>query len=436
MKIGIIGLWHLGEVVSTCLAELGHKVIAYDPDPTVIEKFRRGEPVLAEPGLTVLMAKNRKAGKLFYEVFSPKSAKLHDAFFVTFDTPITKNDSPDTEVIERTVAELAKNAKRGLLIVIMSQLPVGTTNKLSQRIKQIRRKNDLRIAYVPENLQLGRAIESFMQPARTIIGAEAKTAEGVKKVFRKLPGEKIVMSPASAEMVKHALNSFLAVSLSFIYNIADICEAVGADVIAVSRALKSDPRIGQAAYLDTSLGFSGGTLMRDMRVLESIARRKKIAVPVVPGAIQTNAKRLTRAVKLLQKHLGSLKGKKVTVFGLTYKPGTPTLRSSLAIALMHLLKKQGMKVSGSDPAASRDEVTKLTRSLFDKDPYRASAASSAVIMITAWPEYAALELMRLKKAMRAPFLFIDARNFLASRAGEFANLGFRYQGVGRGNIDI
>jgi len=436
MKIGIIGLWHLGEVVSTCLAELGHKVIAYDPDPTVIEKFRRGEPVLAEPGLTVLMAKNRKAGKLFYEVFSPKSAKLHDAFFVTFDTPITKNDSPDTEVIERTVAELAKNAKRGLLIVIMSQLPVGTTNKLSQRIKQIRRKNDLRIAYVPENLQLGRAIESFMKPARTIIGADAKAAEEVKKVFQKLPGEKIVMSPASAEMVKHALNSFLAVSLSFIYNIADICEMAGADVVAVSRALKSDPRIGAAAYLDASLGFSGGTLMRDMRVLESIARKNKIAVPVVSGAIQTNVKRLTRAVKISQRHLGSLQGKKVTVLGLTYKPGTPTLRSSLAISLMKLLKRRGMVVSGSDPSASCTEVAKLTGGGCDKNLYRAASGSRAVIMITAWPEYITLDLMRLKKTMRSPFLFIDARNFLASRAGEFAGLGFRYRGVGRGNIDI
>ncbi len=436
MNIGVVGLWHLGEIVSTCLAELGHKVIAYDPNSAVIEKFRRSEPVLAEPGIVELMAKNKKAGRLSYEIFSPKFAKLHDAFFVTFDTPITKNDSPDTKIVEKAVAELAKYAKPGLLIVVMSQLPVGTLDKLKQRIKQIRRKDDVRIAYVPENLQLGRAIESFMKPARTIIGADAKAAEEVKKVFQKLPGEKMVMSPASAEMVKHALNSFLAVSLSFIYNIADICEAAGADVVAVSRALKSDPRIGAAAYLDASLGFSGGTLMRDMRVLESIARENKITVPVVSGAIHTNAKRLMRAVVILKKNLGSLKGKEVTVLGLTYKPGTPTLRSSLAISLMKLLKRQGMVVSGSDPSASCAEVAKLTGSGCDKNPYRAASGSVAVIMITAWPEYATLDLARLKKTMRSPFLFIDARNFLASRAGEFEDLGFRYQGVGRGSIDV
>lgn len=436
MNIGVVGLWHLGEVVSTCLAEFGHKVTAYDPDPAVVEKFRRGEPVLAEPGIVELMAKNIKAGRLSYEVFSPKCAKLHDAFFVTFDTPITKNDSPDTGIIEKAVEELAKNAKSGLLIVVMSQLSVGTLDKLQQRIKKIRGKDDVKIAYVPENLQLGRAIESFMKPARTIIGADAKAAEEVKRVFQKLPGENIVMSPASAEMVKHALNSFLAVSLSFIYNIADICEVVGADVVAVSRALKSDPRIGAAAYLDSSLGFSGGTLMRDMRVLEAKARENKMTAPVISSAIVTNAKRLTRAVKILGKHLGPLKGKKVTVLGLTYKPGTPTLRASLAISLMKLLRQQGMVVSGSDPAASCAEVVKLTGGDCDKDPYRAASGTSSVIMITAWPEYERLDLKKLKKSMGSPLLFIDARNFLAGRTDEFKKLGFRYQGVGRGSIDI
>src|SRR3989338_188391 len=436
MRIGVVGLWHLGEVVSSCLAELGHTVTAYDPDPAVIEKFRRGEPVLAEPDIRELMAKNKKAGRLSYEIFSPDAVKLHDIFFITFDTPIKKDDSPDTGIIDKTVEEIAKNARPGLLIIVMSQLPVGTMQTLKEKIRKICRRDDIKICHVPENLQLGRAVESFMKPARIIIGAEPKDAELVKKIFEKLPGEKIIMSPASAEMAKHALNSFLATSLSFIYNIADICEAVGADVVAVPLALKSDPRIGAAAYLDASLGFSGGTLMRDMRVLESIARKNKIAVPVVSGAIQTNVKRLTRAVKISQRHLGSLQGKKVTVLGLTYKPGTPTLRSSLAISLMKLLKRRGMVVSGSDPSASCTEVAKLTGGGCDKNLYRAASGSRAVIMITAWPEYITLDLMRLKKTMLSPFLFIDARNFLASRAGEFAGLGFRYRGVGRGNIDI
>ena len=436
MNIGVVGLWHLGEVVSVCLAELGHTIVAYDPDPDVIKKFKAGEPILAESDIKELIAKNKKAGRLSYAVFAPQEVIKHDAIFITFDTPIKKDDSPDTGIIEKTVGEIAKHTLPGLLIVVMSQLPVGTTSILKQKIKKVSSQKNISICYVPENLQLGRAVESFMKPARTIIGAEPKDAEMVKKIFNKLPGEKIVMSPASAEMVKHALNSFLATSLSFIYNIADICEAVGADVVAVSRALKSDSRIGAAAYLDSSLGFSGGTLVRDMRVLEAIAEKNKMAIPVVSGAIATNAKRLTRAVTILKKHLGSLKGKKATVLGLTYKPGTPTLRASLAVALMNLFRGEGMKVSGSDPAASSDEVVKLTNGGCDKDPYRAASGSSAVIMITAWPEYAALDLKKLKKAMRAPFLFVDARNFMASRAGEFKKFGFRYQGVGRGSIDI
>ncbi|OHA00730.1 MAG: hypothetical protein A3C11_02585 [Candidatus Sungbacteria bacterium RIFCSPHIGHO2_02_FULL_49_12] len=436
MRIGVVGLWHLGEVVSSCLAELGHTVTAYDPDPAVIEKFRRGEPVLAEPDIRELMAKNKKAGRLSYEIFSPDAVKLHDIFFITFDTPIKKDDSPDTGIIEKTVEEIAKNARPGLLIIVMSQLPVGTMQTLKEKIRKICRRDDIKICHVPENLQLGRAVESFMKPARIIIGAEPKDAELVKKIFEKLPGEKIIMSPASAEMAKHALNSFLATSLSFIYNIADICEAVGADVVAVSLALKSDPRIGAAAYLDASLGFSGGTLMRDMRVLEAKAKQHKMAVPVISGAINTNTKRLTRAVTILKKNLRSLRGKKVTIIGLTYKPGTPTLRASLAILLMNLLRAQGMIVSGSDPAASCGEVRKVTQSRCEKDPYRAASGSAVVIMITSWPEYASLDPRRLKRAMKPPFLFLDARNFLASRAKEFKNLGFRYQGIGRGSIDI
>lgn len=434
MKIGVVGLWHLGEVVSLGLAELGHTVTAFDSDAKRIGDFQNGTPAIEEPGVKELATKHAKNGRVSYEVFSPKRVAEYNVIFITFDTPITKKDEPDTKVIEETAVSIARYAKPGALIVFMSQMPVGTTRGIARKLKS----KGIEIAYVPENLQLGKAMESFLKPARTIVGADSDRAKkAVLKIFEKLPGEKIIMSVPSAEMVKHALNSFLATSLSFIYNISDLCEAVGADVISVSRALKADPRIGQAAYLDTSLGFSGGTLMRDMRVLEKRAREYGLAIPVISGTIQTNGKRLMRALTLLRMHLGaSLAGKRVTVLGLTYKPGTPTLRSSLAISLMKLLKEAGMNVAGSDPMAPCEEVKNLTGAACERDLYRAAEGSHAVIMITAWPEYAALDIKRLAGAMRAPRVFIDARNFLASRAKEFEKAKFRYQGVGRGSVDI
>lgn len=433
MKIAVVGLWHLGEVVSSGLAELGHSVSAFDTDKNRIQNFQRGIPALEEPGIRRLIQKHAAKRRISYEIFSPERAAKHRVIFITFDTPITKKDEPDTRAIEKVTASVARHAKAGTLIVFMSQMPIGTTRRIAKRL----RLKKIEAAYVPENLQLGRALESFLHAARTIIGVDSPRAKRmVARVFQALRGAKIFMSIPSAEMVKHALNSFLGTSLSFIYNIADLCEATGADILAVSQALKSDPRIGPGAYLDASLGFSGGTLMRDMRVLEKVSRRFKLPVPVVSGAIRANAGRIARVRLLLRAHFRSLAKQKVAVLGLTYKPGTPTLRASLAVSLVKILQQSGMGVSGSDPMAAPDEVGKLTGMAFERSPYRAAKGVRAVILLTAWPRYRRLNLRKLKRVMRPPYVVIDARNFLADRAGEFKKLGFRYQGIGRGSMDL
>jgi len=279
-------------------------------------------------------------------------------------------------------------------------------------------------AYTPENLRLGEAVKCFFNPGRIVIGADNEnTIKKLKDIFSGIKTDFLCMSVASAEMTKHALNAFLATSLSFIYDISDVCEAVGADVTEVAAALRSDSRIGTQAYLDSSVGFSGGTLGRDLKALMTIAKDNALTLPVISNVFLKNKKRLDIVVTLLKKEIKKIKGSKVALFGLTYKAGTSTLRRSQALMVAEKLENIGVKLSLHDPSAKRDDI--------ESDPYKAAQGAAAIVLLTPCPEFKNLDFKKLKDVMTEPFIFFDSRNFLMDYEKVISFSGLKYKGIGR-----
>lgn len=430
--IGIVGLWHLGSVYSACLAELGHRVIAYDSNKPTITSFKKLILPVEENGLKDLIKKQISLEKLF---FTSNIKDLADCSVVwlTADTPLKKDSSPDLsetkDILEKTVSHL----KDGVVLVVSSQIPVGTSKKLKELVLRLRPQLAFSYVYQPENLQLGAALDSFKKAGRIVVGVDDEFGrEVMQNIFSPLRVPLLFMSTTSAEMAKHAINSFLATSLSFIYDIADLCEAYRADVLEVSRALKSDSRIGEKAYLDASIGFSGGTLERDLAVLLNKAKIKNIKLPVINGTFIKNQKRWESLASFLKAEIKDLKKSSISILGATYKPNTSTLRHSLALKIGGVLKDQTREVRYHDSWADRKEIKKTgLKNKFYKDINDAVQNCRAIVLMTAHPDYLNLDFKELSSLMKEPKIFFDAKNFLWSQEKKISESGFLYKGVGR-----
>jgi len=339
------------------------------------------------------------------------------------DTPVNDEDKPDTKIIFDLLGKSLPFVQQNVLIVISSQLPVGTSKKIIKFIKE--KRSDLKFDYVysPENLRLGGAVNCFFNPERIVAGTDSpKALEKMKEIFAELNCPVLGMSPESAEVAKHALNAFLATSLTFAYDIADVCEKTGADILDVKKALVSDSRIGVKAYLDPSLGFSGGTLGRDLNAILDIMKESGATLPVIESVLKKNGNRKNLVVDILSREMGTLMGKIVTILGATYKAGTPTLRRSLPMEVKKILEDNGASVKIFDAGAEGD---------FSKDPYEAAAEADAVVAITPGPELKGMDFAKLKQIMKNPAVFFDTRNFFADRETEIRSVGFKYVGMGR-----
>ncbi len=433
MKIGVVGLWHLGEVAAVALADLGHTVIGVDENRETIENLRKGIPPLEEPGVRERIERHLRGGTLFFTDEFKNLADCEGIFF-TFDTPVTDADESNTDILFATAKKIAPFLRTQILFVVMSQVPVGTTKKLASIIAGENHARQCESVYFPENLQLGKALECFFDADRFVIGADTPAGhERMGAILEKSRSPRLHMNIASAELSKHALNGYLATSLSFIYNIADLCEAYGADITEVARALRSDSRIGPAAYLDASIGFSGGTLMRDVKMLMRLSKAAGTAVSVIDGAAVTNETRRRRMADRIERLLNrSLRGARVGILGVTYKPGTATLRRSMALEMAYFLKERGAEISAHDPQADHQELTAALGTSPCATPYEMASGCHAVLLLTAWPEFAAIDFSLLKEKMEPPHLFFDTRNFLREREEELIRLGFLYKGIGRG----
>ena len=428
MRVAVYGLWHLGPVTAACLASAGHSVVAIDESAPVVDGLSRGVCPVFEPGLSELVLACLAAGNLRFTSNLASGLAHCDILWVTYDTPVDDNDVADVEFVIGQTEKALRHAAQNCLVVVSSQLPVGSISQL-EAIAQKLDRPDLAFVCSPENLRLGKAIQVFSKPDRIVAGVRREAdALRFKQLMAPISSDVLVMRVESAEMTKHAINSFLATSVSFANEIAAICEVSGADANEVARGLKSDSRIGPGAYLGPGGPFAGGTLARDIGFLSDRARQTGVELSVIPAVAVSNDRHRGWALARLHALLGELDGLPIAILGLTYKPGTDTLRRSSAIELARALKAAGADVSAYDPM-----VAALPPDIDFDLVLAASAAeavvdAAAVVIGTDWPGLKTLDWHTMIGHMARPVV-IDANGFLAAVLESEA--GVTYASVGR-----
>lgn len=423
-KISCLGLWHLGCVYSACLAEQGFNVVGFDPNKEVISNLQNNAPPIYEPGLEELVIKNNHK-TLKFTNNSQEAIKDQDYCFITLDTPVDNQDKVLLRSFNFLVDEVIKYVSPKTIIVISSQVPVGTCRNLEQRLKKIGKDNS--VIYFPENLRLGQALDTFQKPDRIILGGDEKIRKKFLLDFKFFKSPVFEMSLESAEMSKHTLNSYLALMISFCSEISDFCERLSADSNDVMKALKGDQRVSATAPLYPGIGFAGGTLGRDLQTLKMVAKKINYNPKLTKAAYQVNQDRLTSLVEKMTKTLGSLKHKKIGLLGLTYKPKTDTLRRSQSLELANLLKTKGVEVRAIDPAI-KNSSNKLGLKIY-QDYGEFFNDLDAVVLMTWWDEFKKLRPNKFASLMKSRVVF-DTRNFLDEKLWKKA--GFLYFGIGSG----
>jgi UDPglucose 6-dehydrogenase len=413
MRIAVYGLWHLGCVTAGCLAAAGHRVVGLDSDEAVVADLRHGKAPLHEPGLDELIGAGLAAKQLGFTTRPAEALGDVEVLWVTFDTPVDDSDQADLRWVEQQLDAIQGHIRPDTLVLISSQVPAGFTKGLEEAWQG----KGFHFAYSPENLRLGKALDSFRKAERTIVGLrdagdQPKLAELLGPFCQRIEW----MSPESAEMTKHALNAFLATSVTFINEVARLCEAVGADAKEVERGLRSEGRIGPRAYLSPGAAFAGGTLARDVRFLVEFGNRFHVGTPLFRGVLSSNDLHKNWAHDKVRWLLDCTAAPVVAVLGLTYKPGTSTLRRSAAVELCGRLHEEGIRIQAHDPAvrALPNELRQWV--VMCGSAEEALQGADVAVIATEWPAYRALRAPEIVQRMRRPRV-VDPNHFLAEHLG-------------------
>lgn len=427
MKVCVLGLWHLGAVTAACLAEAGHDVLGLDPDAATVQGLSQGRAAVSEPGLNDLLAAQVQAGRLRFATADASVPDDTELLWVAFDTPVDDDDNADVEFVIEAVKAVLPRLPQGATVLVNSQLPAGSVSRLEQAAALRCPQLNLQFAASPENLRLGKALQVFREPDRVVVGVRSAAARDcVARALAPLNAPVEWMSVESAEMTKHAINAFLAMSVVFANELAAVCEAVGADAKEVERGLKTESRIGPKAYLAPGGAFAGGTLARDVQFLNGFAARHGLANPMLHAIRDSNRLHKQWALRRLRELLGDPAGLRVAVWGLTYKPGTDTLRRSLAVELCDQLLDAGAQLQVHDPAVTELPGHWGASVRRVETPMDALQGAQALIVATEWPQYR--EADPTAAAAVAPgLLALDANRFLASWRDA---PGLRYAAVG------
>jgi len=426
MNVAVYGLWHLGCVTAACVAAAGNRVVGLDLDAKVVGELRLGNPPIHEPGLTDLIKEQSAAGYLTFTTDPAEALREAEILWVTFDTPVNDRDEADVEFVRDRLKSIATSLHSETILLISSQVPVGFTRE--------QRGLTPLLAYSPENLRLGRAIDVFRHPERVILGVSDESMKPkLSALFAPFSQRIEWMSIESAEMTKHAINAFLATSVTFANELARLCEQVGADAKQVERGLKSEGRIGPKAYLSPGGAFAGGTLARDLRFLTQFGREHGVETPFFNGVLASNETHKGWAREKVSQLLKGIDRPVVAVLGLTYKPGTDTLRRSTSVELCQWMSKQGYYVKAHDPA-----VRELPEELRPAIALTANAGEALwgadlAVVATEWPDYRALTADDFLSRMRRPAV-IDANWFLAGALG--ADRRIHYVTTGRDSASV
>jgi UDPglucose 6-dehydrogenase len=427
MRIAVIGTGYVGLVTSVVMSELGHQVIGLDIDNKKIQKLNQGKCPIYEPGLEALINKHLN-NKLTFTTSYQEAINSIEVVFICVGTPPKKDGSYDSSFVFAAAKSIAQNLKNYAVVVIKSTVPPSTTGKVEKIIREhTNQKFD--VASVPEFLREGQAVNDSLNPARTIIGVSSnKAARILEKVHQKLKAPVLIVSPQSAQLTKYASNAMLATRISFINAIANICDKANADIKDVSKGLGLDPRIGQS-FLEAGLGYGGSCFPKDTWALISYADSLGYNFDFLKQVDQVNLDQIKYFVnKIESAYQDGLKGKIITILGLSFKANTDDLREARSIPLIKELQKLGAIIYAYDPVAMV-EAKKMTKGVkfFDK-PELALINSNGLVLVTEWQEFNNLNFKSLKRKMNQPFIF-DGRNFLDQK--KLIRLGFKYFGVGR-----
>jgi len=421
MKIVVLGLWHLGCVTAACSAKFA-RVVGLDFDSSNVASLSLGKAPIFEPGLESLLQEGIRSGSLSFQTDAALACSGADLLWVTHDTPVDGDDLADVSPVFNGISRCLEHLPNQAIVLISSQVPAGSCRQLESM------HPGRRFAYSPENLRLGRALEIFLKPDRIILGTRTRSdAEELSELLRHFSSNIIAVRTESAEVIKHAINSFLAASITFMNEVSRICEIVGADAKEVERGLKSESRIGPLAYLSPGGPFAGGTLARDVVALTSLAANNGESLVLLASIKASNDQHKFWALRRLQEELGSLKGKLIAVLGLTYKPGTDTLRRSLAVELCQALLEEGAEIKAYDPVVDSMPEELRAIPLFHQIE-EAVGSVDGIVVCTEWPQL--LEVAWEKTLTKASGrVVIDANGFIAQRVRGIP--GLVYRSVGR-----
>ncbi|MCJ2076748.1 UDP-glucose/GDP-mannose dehydrogenase family protein [Methylobacterium sp. WL30] len=433
MRIVMVGSGYVGLVSGTCFADFGHEVVCLDKDPAKIEALRAGRMPIYEPGLEALVAENVRSGRLGFGLDLAAAVAEADAVFIAVGTPSRRGDGfADLSYVYAAAREIAAALTGYTVIVTKSTVPVGTGDEVERIIREARPDAAFGVVSNPEFLREGAAIDDFKRPDRIVIGTDDARAEGVmREVYRPLylnAAPILVTGRRTAELTKYAANAFLATKITFINEIADLCERVGADVQEVARGIGLDNRIG-AKFLHAGPGYGGSCFPKDTLALVKTAQDAGTPMRIVETVVAVNDQRKrAMARKVIQACGGSVRGKTIALLGLTFKPNTDDMRDAPSLAIVAGLQDAGATVRAYDPEGMEQARRLLPDIAYAEDPYSCAEGADALVLVTEWNAFRALDLERLRATMAEPVL-VDLRNVY--RVQDVERLGFRYAGVGR-----
>jgi UDPglucose 6-dehydrogenase len=431
MKIAVIGTGYVGLVAGACFAENGNDVICVDKDPAKVRTLQRGRIPIYEPGLEELVRRNRAEKRLTFTTNLPRGVRASQIVFIAVGTPTGEDGSADLRHVMDVAREIARVMNGYKVIVDKSTVPVGTADKVREVIRK-ETSHPFSVVSNPEFLKQGAAIDDFMKPDRVVIGAEdPRSAEIMRELyapFTRTGAPIMMMDCASAELCKYAANAMLATRISFMNEVANVCEVVGADVDSVRRAVASDRRIGPS-FLFPGVGYGGSCFPKDVKAMLNFAANKSYDFQILKAVECVNERQKVRLLAKMKKHFGTLKGKRIAVWGLAFKPKTDDMREAPAVPLIEALLESGATVTAYDPEAIR-----VARGIFGSavqfadNGYAALSGADALAIITEWNEFREPDYGRIRKLMRSPVIF-DGRNIYNPE--QIRGFGFTYYSIGR-----
>ncbi|MGQ9534347.1 MAG: UDP-glucose dehydrogenase family protein [bacterium] len=429
MKVCMIGTGYVGLVSGTCFAEIGHNVICVDNDERKIEILKKGKIPIYEPGLLPLVQKNVSAGRLNFSTSINEGVRTSLFVFIAVGTPPKESGEPDLSSIENVAREIGEAMEDYKIVVEKSTVPVQTGKWIRTVIERFNKKGiPFDVASNPEFLREGSAINDFLRPDRIVLGVETEKAkQKLLELYEPINAPKIITDLASAELIKHASNSFLSMKISFINALSIICEKSGADIIKVAEGIGLDKRIGRD-FLNAGVGFGGFCFPKDLKAFIGIAQKLGYDFRLLKEVERINEEQMRRVVKKLEDLLWNLKDKQIGILGLSFKPNTDDMRFAPSLTIIAELKKQGTTIRAYDPVAMENAKGLMPDITYCNNAYEVAENADAIVLVTEWDEFKNLDLKKLKQKMHQP-VFLDGRNMFDKQ--KMKELGFIYTGIGR-----